>query len=308
MPRQCTRKPGTRSRGLRTGVAALLSVGAALSLALSPSAVRVTTPSMPHGGDALRPVAVGSSGPTADECAALSAATMNRLIAGMPPGSVSVAGLNLDTGTRVRYDADTQVVTASVIKLDILEALLLAHRDDGTVLAGSELDQATAMIVNSDNDAATALWNAVGGDGSGLQEATERLGADATTTDPNGYWGLSTSDADDQLTLLSDLVDAGPLTPSDRRLALGLMTRVEPDQAWGISAIADPATPTALKDGWLDIDDDDGRWATGSVGMLTLHGHRVLLAVLTQHNPSEQDGIALVEALARAAGTTLDCS
>jgi beta-lactamase class A len=233
---------------------------------------------------------------------------MSRLVAGLPADSVSVAGLDLDTGTRVRYDADSQVITASVIKLDILEALLLAHQDAGTVLAGPELDQATAMIVNSDNDAATALWNAVGGDGSALQEATGRLGADATTTDPNGYWGLSTSDADDQLTLLTDLVDAGPLTPSDRQLALNLMSQVEPDQAWGISAIADPATTTALKDGWLNIDDDDGRWAIGSVGVLTLHGHRVLLAVLTQHNPTEQDGITLVEALARAAGDALACS
>ncbi|MCE0763266.1 class A beta-lactamase-related serine hydrolase [Pseudonocardia kujensis] len=306
MPRHRTARPGTRSRGLRTGFVALLSFGAAL--ALLPSAVPVTTPTMHSGSNVPRPVAVGASGPTADGCATMSATTMNRLSAGLPPGSVSVAGLNLDTGTRVRYDAAAQVVTASVIKLDILEALLLAHQDDGTVLAGPELGQATAMIVNSDNDAATALWNAVGGHGSGLQEATDRLGADATTTDPNGYWGLSVSDADDQLTLLTNLVDDGPLTPSDRRLALDLMSRVEPDQAWGVSVIADPATTTALKDGWLDIDDDDGRWATGSVGVLTLHGHRVLLAVLTQHNSTEQEGITLVEAMARAAGTTLACS
>ena len=69
----------------------------------------------------------------------------------------------------------------------------------------------------------------------------------------------------------------------------------------GISAAADPGALTGLKNGWLPVDDDGGRWIVSSVGMTTVAHDPVLLAVLTEHQPSEEAGIALVEALARPA-------
>lgn len=236
--------------------------------------------------------------PHADASATADAA-VDQLVAGRPPDSVSIAAENLTTSKSYRHGGKTLIHTASVVKLDILETLLLQRQDAGQALSDTETAQATAMTENSDNDAATQLWNDVGG-ADGIREADSRLGAPNTHPDEDGYWGLTTTDADDQLNLLRDLVTPGPLTPASQSFALELMRQVEGDQAWGASAIADPRTTPALKDGWLPLDEDNGRWAIGSVGVLAVHGQQVVVAVLTQHNDTQPGGIELAESLAHA--------
>ena len=39
------------------------------------------------------------------------------------------------------------------------------------------------------------------------------------------------------------------------------MRNVEADQRWGVGVAADPGTDFANKNGWLNIDDDNGLWA-----------------------------------------------
>ena len=224
-------------------------------------------------------------------------ARLRRLLARHPAVEVSIAALDLTDGSRYQYPADRVIRTASVVKLDILEALLLQHQLSGQPLDGAETANATAMIKHNDNDAADALWDKIGG-AKGLREANRQLSIKRTNPDADRYWALATSDAGDQLTLLRNLVDDHPLNTDSRKSALDLLGKVDPTQAWGVSAAADPGTVTALKNGSLNADDDNGRWAVGSVGMITVRGHPILLAVLTQHNPSEQDGIDLVQDLA----------
>ena len=68
---------------------------------------------------------------------------------------------------------------------------------------------------------------------------------------------------------------------------------------------ADPGTTAAVKDGWLNIDDDDGRWAVNSNGVVTVHGHLVLISVLTQHDSDFDSGVALTEQLAKDAAAAV---
>lgn len=229
---------------------------------------------------------------------------LDAAVAAMSPDAVSVSAWNTDTGARVRCGATGGLVTASVIKLDVLETLLLQHQDAGTALSDDENTQATIMMENSDDDAATALWGRVGG-AAGLSAANRRLGTSHLVPDPNGFWGLSTTSADDQLVLLHDLTTNGPLDEDSRQATLGLMRRVEADQRWGVGPIADPDTTPALKDGWLGIDSDSGRWAIGSVGVVTVHGQQLLVAVISAHNLDEGSGIASVQQLARAAADSV---
>ncbi|NKQ55977.1 hypothetical protein HFP15_24160 [Amycolatopsis sp. K13G38] len=267
-------------------------------MASASAAVVITVAALTPAGQDPAPAVSTDHTPHANVVASPDAA-IGQLVSGMPADSVSIAAQNLTTSQSYRHGADTKVAAASVIKLDILETLLLQQQDEDEPLTDAETAQATAMIENSDNDSATQLWNEVGG-AAGIRAADIRLGASGTHPDPKGYWGLSTTDADDQLTLLRDLVaPASPLNPASQAFALGLMRQVEPDQAWGISAVADPGTATALKNGWLPVDDDNGLWAIGSVGIITLHGEQVLVAVLTQHDDSQGDGIELTQALAR---------
>ena len=103
------------------------------------------------------------------------------------------------------------------------------------------------------------------------------------------------------------MVPNGPLTAASQSYALGLMEHVEADQRWGVGVVADAGTTFANKNGWLSIDNsngpgetDNGLWAVTSVGVVTVKGQPVLLAVFTQHQKSMAAGVSLVQSLAQA--------
>ena len=232
--------------------------------------------------------------------AAVAGLTVNR-----PANSVSVAAVDTDTGVHVGWGAGSGMTAASIFKLMLLEGSLLQSQDDGQPPGAGMSDALTAMIENSDNDAADATYAALGGS-TGVASSLRRLGLSATRLGPDDQWGLSTTSAADQLTLLEDLVSPqSPLSSASRAYALGLMRNVESDQRWGITAAADPGTSVAIKNGWLNVDDDGGRWVVSSVGVIQVGGHQVLLAVLTQHDADLADGTALVESVSRSVATGL---
>ena len=154
------------------------------------------------------------------------------------------------------------------------------------------------MIEDSDNDAATDLW---GDDGAawGMAEANAKLGLTHTTPGADYYWGLTTTTVSDQLRLLRDLTSTpSPLDRASRSFELDLMEDVTPDQAWGVSAAATPGTSFAVKDGWLP---DPQGWVINSIGVIEHAHQQLLVAVLSNHQPSEEIGIAQVKAVALAA-------
>jgi hypothetical protein len=227
------------------------------------------------------------------------AAQLTAVSAGQPSGAVSVAATNLSTGASYSWGAASGMVTASVVKLDTLETLLLQHIQKGTPLSSSEDSLAESMIENSDNDAADELWGDIGSDPA-VTAANKIFGLTSTVVGTDYYWGLTTTSAADQVLLLRQLVGKTALDAASQAYALGLMRDVEDDQDWGVSAVADANTQTALKNGWLAVSDDDSLWTVNSVGLVTVHGQTIALAVMTQHQPDEATGIALVERLAAA--------
>ncbi|MFD3520802.1 serine hydrolase [Streptomyces sp. NPDC058653] len=186
--------------------------------------------------------------------------------------------------------------TASVVKLGILAALLLRAQDTGREPAPHEHASAADMIVRSDNDAATGLLKVVGGP-AGLDAAHRRLGLRESAAAES--WGLTRTTATDQLALLEAVFGGNttPLSERSRALVAGLMTRVVPDQAWGVSAAG--GAP-ALKNGWMPLS-ATGLWVVNSVGRVTAGGRDLLVAVLSGGHPTKEAGIALVEEAARAA-------
>jgi beta-lactamase class A len=208
-----------------------------------------------------------------------------------------VTGLELTIGTR-RFQ------TASIVKVDILAALLLRRQTQGRELSATERQLARSMIVVSDNDAATSLWQTIGYR-AGLTAANRTLGLRATA--PNPSWGMTTTTAADQLRLLGSIVaPSGPLAADGRALLLGHMRRVHQDQRWGITAAAGPdSTASYVKNGWTTVDVDQGRWLVNSVGRITEPGRDWLVAVLSDHHASQSAGIRVVERVARYALTEL---
>lgn len=215
-------------------------------------------------------------------------------------GSLAVGVVDLTTGVSATCNSRLRCHTASIVKADILAALLLRHQSTGTPLSDDERELAVAMIENSDNGAATALWDDIG-ESSGLAAANARLGLTQTTPGSGGYWGLTSTTVADQLRLLADLTSRrSPLDLSSRTYELALMRDVERDQAWGVSAAATSATSTAVKNGWLP---DPDLWVINSVGVVSRGGHRLLLAVLSDDQASEAGGICACERAAVAAAS-----
>ncbi|CAG6395486.1 class A beta-lactamase-related serine hydrolase [Streptomyces cocklensis] len=257
-----------------------------------PTTSAPTTPSKPPttaAGDAKTRLATSIK--------ALSASSKGRL-------SVAVTDLG-DSGTGASYaDGSATYDTASIVKVDILATLLLRHQKAGTTMTSTEKSQATVMIQQSDNNAATALWNAVNRR-TGLDAANHTFGMDHTQGGSADLWGLTqTTTADQQALLRVVFGDDSPLSAASRTYIKGLMHTVTKGQQWGVSAADEDGSGFALKNGWLQRS-ATGLWDINSIGEVDYKGHTLLVCVLSSGNKSEKSGIDKVEDAAAAAAKAL---
>ncbi|MCX5209290.1 class A beta-lactamase-related serine hydrolase [Kitasatospora sp. NBC_00240] len=310
-----------RHRPLRTGLFTLLAAVAtavALSLGTGGGQLVARPAATAPIGDSGSPSATAAALP---EASARAARTVGEAVADAgadAEGAVAVSVLDLDSGVTAGSqlpgpdgatpgaDADDDgtsgagghaFVTASIVKADILAALL---RQTDTALPAAQRTLAESMIEQSDNDAASELYQAIGG-ADGLDEANRAFGLTRTTAGRDGYWGLTTTTTEDQLRLLRVIFTAdSPLDADDRGYLQDLMSLIADGQDWGVSAAADPDGAAKLKNGWLSRS-TDGLWAVNSIGLVTRDGRDLLVAVLSDGNSTEESGIALVESVAVAA-------
>jgi len=217
-------------------------------------------------------------------------------------GHVSVAVDDLTTGQVASYGGAQEYDTASIVKVDILSTLLYEAQQEGRQLSATEQELATTMIDNSDNGAASELYDDDGG-ATGIEQANQAFGLTQTAVGTNGVWGLTTTTADDQVRLLR-LIFTTPsaLSPRSQGYIKDLMGQVEPDQRWGVPAAADQGTPFAVKNGWLP---NPTLWVINSIGEITHDGQRMLIAVLSRDNETEAGGISLVADVAVRAADAL---
>jgi hypothetical protein len=209
-----------------------------------------------------------------------------------------MAVLDLTNGQWVSYGGNREFITASIVKVDILSTLLYqAQQNHGSLTAGQQ-SLATVMIEDSDNDAASALWNDAGRAG-GVDAANEAFGLHDTTGGPGIKWGITTTTANDQVRLLRQVFTIpSKLSASSQAYIQGLMRHVSSEQAWGVPLAADSGTKFAVKNGWLPA---PKLWAVNSIGSVTHNGHHLLIAVLSHYNGSFGGGISVVEGIAKKA-------
>ncbi|HEV3379479.1 MAG TPA: serine hydrolase [Trebonia sp.] len=212
---------------------------------------------------------------------------------------VAVAVDDLTASQSAGYnDENDQFVTASIVKVDILATLLYQDQGSDQLLSDYEQDLATTMIENSDDDSASALYGIDGG-AEEISEANDSFGLRDTVVGTSGYWGLTTTTAADQIRLLRQVfTSSSVLSPASRDYIQSLMSQVESDQQWGVPAAADAGTRFMVKNGWLPNPD---LWEINSIGEVTHDGQRMLVAVLSDDNETENGGISLVEDIAKKA-------
>jgi beta-lactamase class A len=298
---------GSGDHGAAGSAAASASSAAAAGGRLngtSPARVAASPPSPRGARTASRARPSQSASPQASAAGHLDpfGAAASSYLAGRT-GTVLAAVYDIGTGRTWDLGQGAPQAEASVVKLDILETLLA---EQGAGLPAADQSLAEQMIEDSDNDAATSLWNAAGGPARiGAFNAKARL----THTVPSlcvvcqGFpwpgWGLTTTTADDQIALLKQLVTPGSvLTRAERDYALSLMEDVTPSQRWGVTGGVPASVTVALKNGWLPLKGTDSDWQVNSVGWIHGGGRDYLLAVLSTGNPGEQYGIDTIDQLA----------
>jgi hypothetical protein len=209
--------------------------------------------------------------------------------------NLTVAVYDDVTGQTSVYRPGIAEDTASIMKVDILATLLAEDQAHGEALTTAEDGLSQDMIEHSDNADAQDLWEAEGG-ATAVTSFDTAAGLTQTTPDVAGYWGLSTTTAADQVQLLRQVAYAGGvLSTASRDYELGLMSNVESDQAWGVSSGVAPNVTVALKNGWLPL--DSGGWQVNSIGYIDGDGRDYVVAMLSDGNATETQGIDTLQGL-----------
>nr|WP_246595125.1 serine hydrolase [Actinoplanes auranticolor] len=260
--------------------------------------------SLTFGDDPSPKASPTPTGPSPEELAARQRAkrvkaldaALKKLDATSPEFSVAV--LDKKTGQRYSYRGSEKYDTASIVKVQVLACALLQAQDAGRKLSAGELALAKPMIRLSDNNATTSLFTRLG-KVPAVSKCNKRLGLKQTAV--NSAWGLTRTTVDDQVKLLSELVDTkGPLDAGSRKEAFNLMNTVDDTQDWGVPAVAEPGETTTVKNGWDTRSADGGLWAVNTVGRVTSDDDvDVSVAVLSHNNQSMDGGITLVEKVAK---------
>jgi beta-lactamase class A len=207
-------------------------------------------------------------------------------------GRVSAAVFDATDGATYSYNAGAQHMTASIVKVAILGTLLRQAQDAHRALTSTERSVATRMIEQSDNNAATTLWNEVG-QGPGVKTFMSKVGMPSTTPGTDGLWGLTSTNAPDQVSLVRRVAYPNAvLADSSRAYMESLMRAVTPSQKWGVSAGLAAGTTVALKNGWLPRSDG---WVINSIGHVRGGTHDYVIAVLQSGDPAMSYGINTVE-------------
>lgn len=225
-------------------------------------------------------------------------------LAAQSAGSLDVTAAVYDarTGQTWAYRPTVALTTASVVKVDILEALLARAQSAGADLTATQQTMATAMIEQSTNNAANDLWDTLGG-ASVVGQYNDRVGLTGTDLNALGYWGLSTTTALDQVRLVREVAFPNAvLGPASRVYATALMQHVVPYEDWGVSSGVPNGVSVALKNGWDPI---TGTWEINSDGWITGGGADYVLSVLCWGAVTETAGIDSVDGLARLVWSAL---
>ena len=283
---------------------------AAATSAVRPGVASSPAPPGPQAGSAPAAAAdrASATGPATPAKAAPQADPMSGAAAAYLAGrsGTSLAAVyDIKTGQSWSLGDGAAQDEASVVKLDVLETLLAGQ--GGGPLSAADQVLARSMIEDSDNDAATSLWDEAGG-AAGIAAYNDRAGLTGTTPSQcvtcAGFnwpgWGLTTTVPQDQLSLLKQLVLPGLhplLSAAQRSYALSLMENVAPGQAWGVSGGVPAGATVALKNGWLPLNDANTDWQVNSVGWVHGDGRDYLIAVLSTGNPTEQYGIDTINGL-----------
>ncbi|MEO6713672.1 MAG: hypothetical protein ABIM89_09620 [Mycobacteriales bacterium] len=228
-------------------------------------------------------------------CAALFTPTENAAFSRYAAGRVTAAVYDTRTGCWYHLNRGVRISTASVIKAEVLGAVLLKAQDGRRQLTERERGLIGPMISYSSDTAASALYGHIGGV-AGMYAYDRRAGISSTTHDTR--YGATSTTAQDRTTVALGLLHGrGPLGPAARAEAWRYLGNVHPTQRWGLTAGNRIGWSAALKNGFYP--GSGGRWRVGTTGFVrrvgTYDGYAI--TVMTTGVADQATGMRWVEAV-----------
>jgi len=202
-------------------------------------------------------------------------------------------GIDCYLNSREHFDS------ASVVKTIILGTLLnKREREHLSLLSARQRQLAREMITESDNNAATALW-----DEDGQKNLVYFLhAAGMNDTQLNPAWGLTQITAQDETILLRNILERPNtvLSTHGQQYELKLMSQVIPSQHWGVSASTPRSFTLSIKNGWAPLPYVNSPWYVNSTGAFinSNPARDYTIVVLTRGNANETNGVITIEDVA----------
>lgn len=201
------------------------------------------------------------------------------------PGTFGIVIRDRQTGVVWKAGNTTATTwTASTIKLAIATDLLERHRQGSIALDSTDRANLDKALINSDNDAATALWNRYDGPGM-LGRFQQRFGMKtlSVVAGYDAFWRNLRCSAEDLQALMGYVLEK--LDPADRAYLTKTLRGVASNQRWGVWAAGSGLDP-GNKDGWAQKP-VNGRtvWVTHTVGFAGA-GERYVIAAMYEQGAS----------------------
>ena len=187
-----------------------------------------------------------------------------------------------------------------MIKINILALLLYQSQQSHRPLSAEIKETATEMIEYSDNDAATDLWNDVGGEAA-IAAFDARIGY--TQTIASEDWGEVETTPTDQLKLLKIITLPNRfLDTASQHYEQYLMEHIASYESFGIGEGTPAPATTGFKNGWYP---ETSGWQTNTSGYVHAGKRFYLLTIMTARNATEDYGTDTLTTLANLIYRTL---
>ncbi len=199
-------------------------------------------------------------------------------------GFLSWALLDRRTGEIVGSENMTATsTTASMVKPWIAADYLRRLDEQGQTPSEARLADLTAMIRDSDNNAAERIYE-LNGKTDSIRRMIELCGLTESAATP-GFWSTTRVSARDTVRLAHCLADGRAAGPKWTGWVLDQMRGVRGDGDFGIRKAlpAAEASQVAVKNGWL-LRDDDGLWHVSCLAVATDWAMAVLQRYPSQGN------------------------
>jgi beta-lactamase class A len=226
----------------------------------TPTITPTATPSGPQGLEALSP-----------ELATYASQQGN---------AMGVAIYDLTRKRQYTYNGDAAFILASSSKVYILCAYLDMLEQQGRGPNATERAAMTAMITQSDNNAAQYLFDKLGRV-TGQSAYLQKLGITGYVAPSTSVrdWGYAQLSANGMVRMLMMLQTGQTLNADDRALALDLLGRVDLGR-WGVGTKAPAGAKVYMKDGWVTGPDD--LWYQSSSGIVVTSGETYIVSVYSR--------------------------